>query len=287
MEVRKDFVNNEETIFISSDELKKDIEYVLINKIENIGINRFKGYSFGDIDEIATHLSHVKKLHVECEKMDLSKLYLFKDLEYLSVAENDKLDLSNHTRLRKLAFVYNKSVVGLEKLNHLEELNVMNANSYVYSSIGNLLNLKTLRLSKPNNLSIKDIVSKDCHLQSLEIAYCKDVLDLSELKPIAENVKEIRFDNCKNIMNYTSLVNLSNIEVIVFSDCNAIKDSTFVDSLRTLKQLTVIGKSFFEEGNIDNLKREGLTVGIDSKKHYTLKSNQFLNYFRNPPVPMG
>ena len=82
------------------------------------------------------------------------------------------------------------------------------------------------------------------------------------------------------------LEELNNLEILVFSDCNAIKDSSFVNNLKNLKQLSITGSTYFENGDIKNLQRKGLTIGLSNKKHYNVKSSQFVNYFRNPPEQM-
>lgn len=137
-----------------------------------------------------------------------------------------------------------------------------------------------LTLVKPNNFSIGNLPNKSHYLESIHLSYCKEKLDLSELDQYKKSLKEIRISNSKNIINYEALGNLESLEIVVFTDCNEIDSAVIFSKLPNLKQLTILGKSFFKDGNIDCLIREGLTVGIDNKKHYTKKYSDFKNYYQ-------
>jgi hypothetical protein len=283
MEVRKDYFNREETYFLNSKELDVDIDFIISNKIDNIGINSCMGYSSNNINSISEKLSHVKKLHLECEKINLKGLESFKDLEYLSLMEdNMNFDFSGLGKLKHLFFTYDKTFKGLEYLINLETLTVGNSDEEFQSVILKYSNLSKLEIVQPSSFSVANIINKQSNYEKLELSYVRKQINLDELLPIKDKLKELRIFNCKKVFGYEYLKEFKKLEILVFSSCNTIKNSDFVNDLNCLVQLSITGSSFFEDGDIENLVREGLTVGIDNKKHYNLKSNQFLNYFRSP-----
>ena len=265
--------------------LKNDMNFVIDDSIINISI---KSSVLCKIIEIyPAFVLSIKKIELDVDDKNATIVEQLNNLEYLLLTECTDVDFSNFVSLKQLYFTYSKSYKGLDKLNKIEVLSVYNANHFFLNSeiFKNYKELKKIQIVQSRLADFYFLQNLES-IEKVEISFVKDYLDLFQLLPLKNLLKEIRFNNSKNIVGYDILKKLTQLETIVFSDCNEISNSSFVDYLPNLKQLTVVGKSFFVDGNINNLQKNGLTIGIDNKKNYTLKSNAFLNYFRNPPVPM-
>lgn len=287
MEIEKDIFNNEETYYISSNKLAEDVDYIIKNGIVNIGINSYKQYTLDNISQISERINFVKKIHIGCRNLKLQDLKKFESLEFLSLMDDNKdVDFSKNSKLKHLFFTFDKSFKGLSNLINLETLVVGKSSKDYHLQIKRYTKLINLELIQSKDFLLKDIINDESNYSKLSISHTKGQINLEELYPIRFKLKELRLFNCKNITSYDFLKNMQKLEVLVLSNCNSLPDSTFVDKLSNLKHISLTGNSFFEDGNIENLKKVGLTVGIDNKKHYNLKSDQFLNYFRSPPEPM-
>lgn len=288
MEVRRDHINNEDTYFISSLNLVEDIKYIINHNIDNIGINSVKGYRDDNIREIGLKIGTIiRKLHVEKSYMDLKDIDLFPHITFLSVIDdNSNFDLSKNIEITKLLLANSKGVRGLDCLVNINSFSVSKADESIYVSIRCFTRLKKLYIVNPINFSFEKIINESSLIEYIDLSYCRNEVDISCLTPLKERLKVLRINNTRNLKGTHILHRFTRLETIVFRDCGPIDNCYFVNYLTNLKQITVAGKSYFIDGNIDKLLREGLTVGIDNKKHYSLKSNQFLNYFRNPPEPM-
>lgn len=235
------------------------------------------------------NLNFLRKLELGVDDNNYLRIESLVNLEYLVISESVKgLDFSNFPELKKIFFVYDKTQKGFEFLTQLEEISVSKANAtYINEKLfSNYINLKKLEIVQTSLTGDLYFLHKCTQLACIEFHYCKGKIDFAELLPLKDSLEEIRISYCKEVIGYDSLKEFTSLKKLVLSDCNPVGNTSFIDYLPKLEQLTLVGKSYFEDGNINNLQRQGLTVGIDNKKHYTLKSNQFLNYFRNPPEPM-
>ena len=121
MQIVKDIFNKENTYYISSEELGKDIEYILQNNIKNVGVNLYKDYSLDNIDRLIEELPFIEKLHIGCRGMNLEPLSELKKLQFLSLMDdNYNVDFSGLENLKHLFFTYDRSFKGLEKLINLD-----------------------------------------------------------------------------------------------------------------------------------------------------------------------
>ena len=68
---------------------------------------------------------------------------------------------------------------------------------------------------------------------------------------------------------------LAKLKWFALIDSIILKDTNFLKSLINLEVLVVLGTSYFENGDLSNLKGRFRHLGIDDKKHYNLKSNDF------------
>lgn len=287
MEKKTDFFNNEDTYYLNSNTLEKDIIFVENNKIDNISINKYYNYEINNIKLISNKLNNIKKFHIEIKNIDLTELIYFKNLQFISLIDEIKnVDFSTLTELKTLFFTFEKSFIGLDKLNNLENLIVSKPVNNFYNIIRLYYNLKSIELIQPKDFELNKIITKNSRLNRIIIFNSKAEINLRDLEPIKNQIKEFRITNCKNVIGYDFLSELLNLEILVISNCNQVPSPLFARNLINLKQITVIGSSFFEDGNLSGLMRLGLTVGIDNKKHYNINSNEFINYFDNPPTPM-
>lgn len=273
---------------VISEEITNDAEFIIANGIKNIQIcssDLNKIFSMFGSDQFL----FLRKLELAIDDKTYSNVEKLINLDYLVINESiSNINFGALTNLQSLFFVYNKNQKGLEKLCKLQEISVSKADG-TFLNVGlfeNFEGLKKLEIVKSDVANGVSFLSRNKALENLEIYSVKNRINVEELLFLRSSLKELRISKSPNIVGYEVLKKFTCLEKLVFNDCNAIENCAFVNDMPKLKQLTVMGKSFLVDGNINGLKREGLTVGIDNKKHYSLNSNQFLNYFRTPPESM-
>jgi hypothetical protein len=268
---------NEYFFYVNSDEIVENIDYIKNNNIRNIGVNKLKGYKLNDLKKITEVSNQIEKLSIGGD-IDLSDLSEFKNLEYL-VANSEQafIDFSKLSKLKYLAFFYYGKMTGFENLSNLETINVSKADpSFLTEDIfryyKKLTRLEIVQSKLPEELDFLKYLTK---LKELEFHYCKSKIDLSELLKIKGSLEILKIGHSKNVVSIEALTKLKKLTWLSLVDSIPLADSKFINDLPALEVLVVLGSSFFVDGNIDNLKGKLRHVGIDDKRHYTLKTKDF------------
>lgn len=266
--------------YIKSSEIEKDIEYIKKNKINNIAINKYKGFLSNDISQLR-ELTHVKKISLEpSDIVDVGDtLAKLKKLEYLHLGvEKVAFDFSNLPNLKRLYFDYHKNTKGIEHLINLEVLHIYYANKFFFKEdqIGSLKNLKRLEIVKSDDLDNLNCLSKLINLKELEFHYCRSLIDFNFLTYLKYKLEILKIGNCKNVKNVEYIDSLEKLKWLAIVDSFKIKNVNFIKNLRNLEVLIVLGKSYFEDGDLSILRERKLRhVGIDNKRHYNVKYEEF------------
>lgn len=265
--------------FINSDFLDDDMKWIKENKIENIKlVPSSDGYRIKSIEPILV-LNNLKILDVFLEGIDLSRLCEFRNLENLAIAElNINIDISNLYNLKSLYLLYQKNIKGLNTLFALEELILIKGDALfftdaLFSSWLNLVDVTFLSPKMPPNL----LFLKNCKkIKALEIYNSRSHFSILDLIFLKDTLEELKIGNCKQVQGIEEVLpKLAKLKWFALIDSIILKDTNFLKSLINLEVLVVLGTSYFENGDLTNLKGRFRHLGIDDKKHYNLKSKDF------------
>jgi hypothetical protein len=270
--------SNKYYFYINSDRLEEDIQWILANKIENIRLSQYDGYKLKTIEPIF-RLKNIKSLVIFLQGVDLSKLSELHELEELAIGElNHNIDVSNLANLQDVYLLYHKNIKGLNTLRALRRLIVVKADTAffsdrIFSFWGKLEDLTLLSPRIPSNLSfLRNLKS----LKEFEINSSRSKFDASDLSFVKDSLEVLKIGSCKNIEGLeTTLPKLVNLKWFTLTDSTTLKSTNFINYLPKLQTLIVLGSSYFEDGNLINLKGRLTHVSIDDKKHYNLKHKDF------------
>jgi hypothetical protein len=211
--------------------------------------------------------------------VDLGKLYQLHNLEELSIGEaNINVDVFGLKKLRNLYILYHKNIKGLGSLTMLEKLIVIKAEAAFFSesnfsSWQNLDELALLSSKLPPNLSF---INNNQKFKEVEIHNTRTHFDVSDLSFIKESLEVLKIGRCKNVEGVEKvLTKLTNLRWFALTDSVTLKNTQFIDAMPNLDTLAVLRSSYFENGDLSNLKGRIKHVGIDDKKHYNLKTKDF------------
>lgn len=263
--------------YIDSDNLKKDFEFISEKNITNIKLTPDL-YKLGSINALL-QLKHIQSLEIFIKGVDLSKLCQLDNLEELGIGElNLNIDVSNLKKLQDFYLLYHKNIKGLNTLSALKKMIVVKAEAAFFSEANfgswkNLDELASLSSKLPPNLLF---LKNNQKLRELEIHNTRTQFDVSDLSLIKESLEILKIGSCKKVEGIEEVLpKLTNLRWFALTDAVPLKNSRFVDILPNLDTLVVLGSSYFENGDLSNLKGKMKHIGIDDKKHYSLKTKDF------------
>jgi hypothetical protein len=265
--------------YIDSDKLKEDFKFINDNSITNIKLTPDL-FKIGNIEPLL-QLKHIQSLEIFLKGIDLGRLNEMHELEELAIGElNENIDVSNLTNLRDVYLLYHKNIKGLNTLNALKRLIVVQAeipffSDSAFSSWEKLEELALLSPKLPKNLSFLRNLK---NLKELEIFSSRSTFDVSDLSFIKETLEILKIGGCKKIGGIEHILpDLKNLKWFQLTDSIPLSSINFVREMPKLETLIVLGSSYFIDGDIKYLKGRLKYVGIDNKKHYNMKFEDFKN----------
>jgi hypothetical protein len=140
------------------------------------------------------------------------------------------------------------------------------------ASLGHLRHVTRLTLvhfTGPD-LSLLD----DCGpLSRLEVAYGRQLTDISAVAAHAETLRTVDLGHCKKIADYSPLSHLHQLEWLNVCDSHALPSVSFVQHLPTLRHFVFLGTTV-EDGDLSALHRIDY-VRFNHKPHYSLRAKDF------------
>jgi hypothetical protein len=268
--------NSDYFYFISSNSLEEDIYFIQTNEIENICLSQYEGYDLENILPIID-LKNIKKLRIYVEKIDLVKINVLENLEELSIGEKFiNLNLNNLNNLKSLYLVHG-TLTGLNNLKKLKELIIINGESSFFSESNFKQNssIEVLSIYGTKGVINFSFLRNLKNLKELDLYNVKSELDIRLLESSASKLETLKIEKCKIIIHFEEfLPNFKSLRYLSLVDSVPVSNAETLLNLKSLEVLVVLGKSFFIDGNINQLNKIK-HVSIDNKKHYSLKNEQF------------
>jgi len=143
------------------------------------------------------------------------------------------------------------------------------------SNFNDLTNLNSLTILSGKVPQQLDFLKRLTKLKELEIHNVKSTFSVAILKNL-DKIEILKIGCCpyvNDLMNTLPL--LKHLTWFALTDSSTLESTSFVDSMPNLKTLIVLGKSYFRNGDLTNLKNKFKHVGIDNKRHYNLKYEDF------------
>ncbi len=263
--------------YINSDRLEEDLQWIINNRIDSIRLIPTE-YKVKTIEPIL-RLKNIKSLVIFLKGVDLSKLCELHELEELAIGElNDNIDISNLANLQDVYLLYHKNIKGLNTLNGLKKIIIVKAgvaffSDKVFSSWGKLEDLTLLSPKLPSSLSFLRNLK---NLKEFEVNSSRSKFEVFDMSFVKDSLVVLKIGNCKNIEGLeATLPKLVNLKWFTLTDSITLKSTGFIHYLPKLQTLIVLGSSYFEDGNLINLKGRFKHISIDDKKHYNLKQKDF------------
>ena len=269
--------DQEEYLYLSSQNLGEDLDYIKTNRIENLMlIPNSDGFHLDNIDFLQ-EIPFVKRLQMgSCYQVKhYEGLASLENLELLSFSSNEKtpVDLSLLQNLSHLDFSYSRQIKGLDRLSNLTSIGVGNGTDEyfrieVFRNYGKLSRLVIGRSILNQGLAF---LKENSSLKNLDFTYMKRGFDLEGIQYLRDSLKRLRIMSSKKVDNIQLISELHNLEWLILSDSVPLESSRVLEPLRNLEALTLRGSSYFIDGDLRALeKRRGFIkyYNIAHKSHY-------------------
>lgn len=263
------------SLCLDSDMLNEDLAFIKKNNIKSITlIDRKGGYNLDNIDFLQSipDLKEIYMASCSCIK-DYNGLSYVKELSVLvfSSQKDILVDLSNLKSLYFLSFQYSNSIIGLNYLSNISKLCVWGGNEDFFSpnifSAYKYLSILEINQSKLQNLRFIE----HCPIDTLIFNQISSSFTLAGLSNLSKTLKTLKFINAKSVKDISQLSSLINLSSLILSNSFALDNCKIISSLKNLESLTLIGSSFFKDGDlssistiINNLRHNN----IAKKRHY-------------------
>lgn len=264
-----------EFLVIESHNISNSIEYIIKNNIKNVHVNSYHGYSLKHLEFLDEISTYIEGFTSPDNNLNFEKVNSLKNLKFLGLPkiQYGEIFLGNFPLLEKCAITYSKKVRGLELCLNLNELILSNftSNDRNMESFPELPNLEYLELLNGNLQNFKGI-GKLKKLSKLSVYKLQDLTLLSCLKELQNKLKYLQIENCRKIVDYPELGNLSNLEKLIIGNCGSIESLNFVPKLPNLHFISFVG-TIINDGDISPCL--GLEyVGFDDNRSYSHKQSE-------------
>ncbi|WP_044204595.1 hypothetical protein [Flammeovirga sp. OC4] len=296
MEIDKYYSPDDKDTFYYFDgnNTKLSIDYFNRMNIENVILSSNYGYDENSFDiKILLQLKYLKKLRIAINDSsnikDLDKIISLEDLKIHVFCKKQVINIASLTNLKQLELSnnYATNLIGLDRLVNLEKLTLYGATSNILNekTFASLTKLKRIELVRPKFENTK-FLSK---LKNLECVYfhqvaSKSPVDISDFCSSKNALIHLKLQLCRNVVGFEHLKELKKLIRLQIIDSSVVPSASFVKELPNLTTLTVIRKSYFEDGNLNAL-RDIEYVIVNNKKHYNIKAKDLKADHFPPLIP--
>lgn len=217
------------------------------------------------------HKAFIKRLMIEDIKLDkkqalsMESIYTLKNLKMLSLKGNKiELDLSKLTQLEALYYKYGIKIKNVESLSNLKDLFILSFRGLNLNLLKGLLNLKRLRLSGGDFVSLDGIGALN-KLERLDITYNSKLADATQINELI-CLREFHIEKCKSLNDFSFLEGNSTIEELFIDKLNSL---SFISSMKKLKSINFGDCIDGDMTTLLKLKNLEQINFYPNKKHYT------------------
>lgn len=273
--------------YINSEDIESEIRHIKRENIKNIGLNRFKGYKLDNIRALS-ELNFIEKLSIEITNIDIAGLVNFSNLDFLYFQDdnNQQIDFKYFNNIRYLNIRLHTNILNLANCKSMRGLYVSDFDASKMNKIffSVFKKIRSLTLNNVKNLVDLDYFDLPSSLEELNLFYCKKLENIDAIQKLNGSLKKVEISVCKKIFSLEILGKVQSLEKLIIFDSAPIQNASSFASLDKLKHLTVMGSSYFINGDLNalvNIVKEGVYVGIDNKRHYSHTFEQLNPYFKS------
>jgi hypothetical protein len=182
-------------------------------------------------------------------QFDISYVYNLKKLRNILIdnTHDYEIDFSKFTNLCRLDISYNKNIIGLSKCHNLTYLKLNNYTEKDLTKIDLPSSLEVLFVVDSNIESLNGI-EQIKNAKGLELAYLPKLTDYASLEYL-HKVEYLHFQNCKDLNQFSSVVKMTNLKLLLIENCRGIKSLLPLQMSKSLQGVRLVGNVKIEDNS--------------------------------------
>lgn len=242
----------------------KSIRHISINNISKSNVVKldfiressdyFKGLS------INGNIAIVENLINECSNLDILNLG--------SLIKED-FSIDKLVNLRSIYMYFSLKIINSIKSKSLVKLAIEGIGEKDLIFLKNLTNIKDLTIVKGKLEELNGIEYLN-NIESLSLFYLNKLNTIEQLNEVKTSLKSLDIQNCKSITDYSSLVNMSELERLLIISSGNIVNLAFILGLTKLSHFSFVDTNIVD-GDLSYCDGIKGFVGFNNKKHYNRK----------------
>ena len=260
----------DESLIIEPSKIKEAIAYINGKDLKSVMINS----NYGKLTSLSflEATPNLESLKLLDEGLNIEAINNLKRLKELRIGKvNSKIDFTNFKMLQVLGATYNSSM-DLSECKNLFWLWLDNFSEINLESISTLVNLEYLNFYNTSIIDLEGLESF-INIKKIVINSGKKLKSLAGLSKENGQLNAIDIYNAKKLIDYTSLINLSNIQYLRMVKTGDIANLDFIKDLVNLNTI-ILGLKVID-GNTKIL--DGITSHqFKNYPHYNYKSPKFV-----------
>lgn len=256
----------DESLIIEPSKINEAIRYINDKDLKSIMINS----NYGKVTSLnfLKDMPNLESLKLLDEGLNIEAINNLKQLKELRIGKvNSKLDFTSFKKLQVLGATYNGSI-NLSECKDLFWLWLDNFNEINLQKIAGLVNLQYLNLYNPSIINFEKLESL-VNLKKIVINSGKKIINLNGLDKKHRQLNSIDIYNAIKLIDYSALINLSNLQYLRMVKTGDVKDLDFMKNLDNLNTI-ILGLKVID-GNTKILEK--ITVHqFKNYPHYNYKS---------------
>lgn len=260
--------------------------YIRENNIRAVYLNSAHGWSDVDYGFLAG-LNTIEELHIiSAVANNLSSIEKMTSLVELSITAStkDEIDFQKLSALKKCYLYWWAGAESILNCNDVEILYLDRFKIKDLSSLKKINKIKSLTIANSNIDNI-DWLMDFHHLIELELINCKKINCFDSIKN-CYLIKKLAISGARTLNNIEFLSMLSELEILVLSDCSEIDSIAVVSNLNNLKAFSFAGNTSIKDGDLGplvDLPKLAMLM-FQERKHYTHRLVKKWNWenFNNP-----
>lgn len=165
--------------------------------------------------------------------LNIDALYTLHNLEFLSISQPIRLDLSQFSNLTTLYITGDNKVKNIEALINLRHLLLSSTSHTDLTHLENLRNLEALRISGGKITSLQGIEAFK-NLNSLKLLYCRKLTDVDSISKLAY-LKKLHIEKCGQVADLSFLQGNQTIRDLFVEK---VSNLDFISSMPNLEKLS-------------------------------------------------
>lgn len=270
-----------DAIYVSQDNIKSDMVFLLKNNIKGIIISNDNDYLLDNIDFLKEYDFIELVIISAYKKLDYSGINHLRNLKVLSIntlyKDNQEINFDKFPNLIDCRFTWRVKAKSLFNCSSLQYLGISSYKGKNLENFNKLINLKTLSIGQ-SSIETLGGLNKLIKLENLDLYNNRKLINFEGIINFS-TLKSFSIDSCKGLNNINEISTLLNLTKLVINNCGDLDSIKSINKIKTLKEFDFQDSTNILDGDISSCI--GLVCSFQDRRHYNYKYQEIKKMNKN------